>query len=250
MKFLSLFPVVILSLTFPIGPRSADAPSVSARVQENFEKRLSAFAELKPQAEPKVAYAILLDNSGSMRRQIDVVLNLGKGIVEQTQARGPISVFTFKPQKDKRNLSVASDIQWSDDKNLLDRYIDSIFVIGGQTTLIDAVDAMAEQLNAKVDLNKDAFAEKVIFLVTDGEDRTSHTSEKELIAKLKASGIKVYAIGLVTELDKDRGVIRQPTRGKSETFLKKITKESGGRVVFPESGKVNVEETLNELYPK
>jgi hypothetical protein len=204
------------------------------------------------QAEQKTAYGILIDNTGSMRSQFDLVVRLSKGIVEQTHQRGPISLFPFKTQGSKSNpvAVVSSDIGWSQDKTILYKYIDSIFVVPGQTTLMDGINAIAEKLNTKVSVDKDALAAKIIFLITDGEDRFSKISEKELIKALKESGVKVYAIGLVKELDNEGGLIRKAPRERAVAFLEKLTKGTGGRVVFSKSKKVDVDTLLNELFTK
>ncbi len=202
------------------------------------------------QTEKKAAYSVLIDNTGSMRSQFDLVIRLSKGIVEQTYQRGPISLFPFKSQGDKNKAVVSSDIEWSEDKTILDKYIDSIFVVPGQTNLMDGIHVIAVKLNAKVDVDKDAFEVKIIFLITDGEDRFSKISEKELIKTLKESGIKVFAIGLVNELDNESGLIRKAPRDLAVTFLEKVTKETGGRAVFPKSKKVDVGVLLDELFTK
>lgn len=118
------------------------------------------------------------------------------------------------------------------DKNLLENYIDNLFVVPGQTTLMDAIGLAAEQVNAKARLDNVAFRDKVLFLATDGEDRGSKINEDQLIKILKKNGIKVYAIGLVKELDKEGGLIRKSPREKSKGFLEKITKETGGALCF------------------
>lgn len=53
---------------------------------------------------------------------------------------------------------------------------------------------------------------KVLILITDGEDRESKIKEKQLIAELKQNQIKVYAVGLVQELDEGSGLIRKSSR--------------------------------------
>ena len=202
--------------------------------------------------ERKVAYGILIDNTGSLRTQFDQVVKLSKEIVGSTYQRGPISLFVFKTQGAKSSplAVVSSDIQWSQDQAILDKYIDSVFVVPGQTILMDGINAIAMQLNAKASLDKDAIADKVLFLITDGEDRSSKIGEKELIKTLKESGIKVYAVGLVRELDNEGALIRKSTRQKAVAFLERITKETGGRVVFSKSKNVDVDTLLNELLAK
>lgn len=200
------------------------------------------------QNERKIAYGILVDNTGSMRTQFSQVNMIGKGVVKQVHPNGPISIFNFITQGHKREplAVVKSGVEWSQDKNIIDRYIDSLSVVAGQTTLKDAIYSIAEGLNTKVNLDQDAYAGKVIILLTDGEDRVSKVKETELIQVLKESGIRVYAVGLVQELEIDGAFIRKSSRDKSINFLKKITKETGGRVIFPK-GQTNIDSLVKEL---
>lgn len=192
------------------------------------------------QNEKKVAYGIFLDNTGSMRSQFDQVTTLGKEVVRHVYQKGPVSIFNFTSPGEKRNpvAVVSSGIEGS--QVALESYIDDLYVLGGQTTLLDAIDSMAKELNARINSDKDAFANAVIILITDGEDRVSHLKEKDLIKELKASGTKVYGLGLVQELSGSK-------RDKAKDLLKNITNETGGRVVFPESRKLDVDKLVNEL---
>ncbi len=203
-----------------------------------------------PQTEQKAAYAILIDNTGSMRSQFDLVNQISKRIVDQTYQRGPISLYAFKTQGRESNAAatVSSEFGWSQDKSSLENYIDSIFVIPGGTTLRDAVRAMAEQLNAKVAAATEPHA-KIIVLITDGEDRVSEIGEKKLITALKENGIKVYAIGLISELDNQGGLLRGASRDRAVGFLEKVTKETGGKVLLLKSKKIDVE-GMNDLLAK
>src|SRR5687768_9285823 len=100
------------------------------------------------QAGKPVAYSILMDNTGSLRSQFIQVADLSKGIVERIYQQGPISLFVFKTQG-KKNMpfaQVSSDIKWSQDKNLLHQYIDTVYVVPGQTGLMDGIAAIAAEL--------------------------------------------------------------------------------------------------------
>ena len=201
----------------------------------------SAFAQ-----DAKASYAILIDNTGSLRSQFSVVLMIGRSLVELTHQRASISLFHFKSEGDGRDrlAVVTSGTGWTQDKTLLHHYINSLYVVPGQTTLMDAINSIAQQLNARTGPDKDA--EKIIFIVSDGEDRVSKTKEKQLIKTLKESGIKVYAVGLVDELRPDGFPIRSQ-KGSATAFLKKITKETGGRVVFPTPKQTDIDALLREL---
>jgi hypothetical protein len=145
----------------------------------------------------------------------------------------------------------------------LNNYIDGVQAVQGHTALIDAVQVMAKELNAKADTDKESFGDKIIILITDGEDRIRWAKsvvrsrrddddarrkvERQLVKSLKESGVKVYAVGFTSELDADGGLTGKSDRETAETFLKKITKETGGRVIFFKPDKTEIENVLNEL---
>lgn len=204
------------------------------------------------QGEKKIAYGILIDNTGSMRSQLNEVLMIAKGIIEQAHPRGPISLFNFETQTDKKKslALVTSGTEWSQDDYLMDSYIDALFVVPGQTVLLDSINSIADRLDAKTASAGDAFGGKVIFLITDGEERESKIKEKQLVERLKKSGIKVYAVGLVNELGNRSGIISKSSRSDAVKLLEKIAAETGGRAVFPNSKETDVGGLLKELFAK
>ncbi len=160
------------------------------------------------QSEKKAAYSILLDNTGTLRPQFGNVQILGKAIVQSASQHGVISLFNFETSNDSKKpfAVVASGTGWSQDKNALGKYIDGVTIVGGQTTLFDAIRSIAKATETKA--NSEKLAEKIIVLVTDGEDRASEVTEKQLIKELKENGVKIYAIGLIQELDSSTGFLR------------------------------------------
>ena len=189
------------------------------------------------QENKKLEYAILIDNTGSMRSQFDLVLRLGKAVNHQVHDHGPVSIFSFRGEGIGRGSRavLTPQIERTQDEDLIDRTIESSYVEGGQTTLLDAVESMAERLNQPL-----AATDKVIILITDGEDRVSEKNRKEVIAKLKENKTSVYAIGLVEQLEASK-------RSKATDLLKLLTKETGGRVIFPKSNQLEIDNLLNEL---
>ncbi|MCA1602191.1 MAG: VWA domain-containing protein [Acidobacteria bacterium] len=142
----------------------------------------------------------------------------------------------------------AAGLDWSQDKTTLNNYIDSLSIVTGQTALFDAVESTAAAFGVKIDAVKVAPENRVLILITDGDDRIqrrapgiSQSSQDQedrwrkardqVIKKLKGMGITVYAIGLTRELEAD-GLIRVSARDKAETFLSKLAKQTGGRAVI------------------
>ena len=209
-KLLQLITVILLLLT----------TSVICAAQEN----------------KKIAYGILLDDTGSMRSQLEMVKEIGRGVVHQVHDHGPVSLFDFASQGlGRASRAVPTPrIEATQDEQLLNRTINNLYVQGGQTTLLDAIEFIGDSLDQESpDTNK------VIILITDGEERSSKINQKQLIQKLKEHKTSVFAIGLVQQLDK--------SRSKAVDLLKLITKETGGRVVFPKPDRQDLQSLLAEL---
>jgi len=198
---------------------------------------LFASAICVSQDDKKPEYGLLIDNTGSMRAQFDSVLQLSKSIVHQVSKHGPVSLFSFESALTRRDgrAKPTARIERTQDEELLNRAIENVYVQGGQTTLFDAIEMMAERLS-----KPGPEADKFVVLITDGEERASKTNQKEVIQKLKDLKIKVYAIGLVQDLEPDK-------RAKASDLLKLICRETGGRAVVVEPGNVKVQSVITDL---
>lgn len=189
------------------------------------------------QVQKKISYALFLDNSGSMRSQFDQVTAIGKAVMMQVRSRGPVSVFDFTTQgrlKEARAV-LTRRIEPTQDQNMLEQAIEDLYVVGGQTTLLDAISA----INDGFDQTADDSCEQIIILITDGEDRKSQISSATLIQKLKQSKTRIYAVGMVGALK---------SRSKAEGLLKNVTKETGGRVVFANSSQSDLPRLISDLF--
>ena len=201
---------------------------------------LTAFAQ-----NAKPTYAVLIDNTGSLRTQFPYVVALSDAIIKRTCQRGSISLFNFKTSRDERGpvAVVTSGPQSAQELRLLEQYLTELFVVPGQTSLKDAISSIARQLNSRTNQMR---GEEIIILITDGEDRVSKTKEDELLKDLKSSGTKVYAVGLTSELENADSLLQKSKRQKSAAFLKKLTSQTGGRVVFA-SSKNDIDSVLDTL---
>ena len=195
-------------------------------------------------------YGILLDNTGSMRQQLSREIDVAKEIVKNVSDRASISIFQFQSNVNNHTSVFTNGIEASDDPKVLEKHLDQIVTVSGQTTLLDAIKLSAERLGNSVN------SEKVLIIISDGEDRVSSTKVEDLISELKRIGIKVYAVGLIDELsndsswpfDKSAKIYDASTgkevdksiftndknsKKKAKDFLEKIAKETGGKVIFP-----------------
>jgi Ca-activated chloride channel family protein len=187
------------------------------------------------QEEVPISYGIAIDRSASLRNQINKVIEAGQTIVSSNKPGDETFVISFI-SSDK--ITLESD--FSADKNLLKETLDNFFVEGGQTAVIDGVFLAAEK-SAKYKKG-DPLSDKrrrALIVVTDGEDRDSKYTEKELYDFLREEDVQIYIIGFVNELDSEKGFIRGSKRDKAVSLINRIATESGGNAYFPTS--------LNEL---
>lgn len=114
-------------------------------------------------------------------------------------------------------------------------------------------------MNAKINAEPGALENKVLILITDGEHRIEmlgssdaedddrKARQSKLLKTLKTSGIKVFAIGLLEDLNPHSGRYRTTTRERAESFLKTITKQTGGQVVFATRKKFDAAQIVAQL---
>jgi uncharacterized protein with von Willebrand factor type A (vWA) domain len=215
------------------------APWKMRRFLLSFLLILAFSALCQAQEKKKVAYAVFVDNSGSMRTQFEKLIRISQAVVHQIHKHGPVSIFDFHSQgrvQESRAVAIAR-IEQVQDWDLLEQCLDDLYIEGGQTTLLDAIQVMAEHLGEKA--AGPNFSERVIILITDGEERKSAVRQKQLMQKLTELKIRVYAIGLVDDLGSQRS--------KAVDFLRDVTRETGGRAVFPKYDREDLQGLLTEL---
>lgn len=179
--------------------------------------------------EVPISYGMAVDNSGSMRSQIDKVIEAGKILVDTNRPGDETLIIRFI---DSDKIEMMQD--FTADKERLSDSLDSMYIEGGQTAIIDAVYLAAERIAAykKGDDLSDR-RRRALIVVTDGEDRNSVYKLDQLFVKLREEDVQIFVIGFVNELDKDSGIIRKSTKDKAVDLINRLAKETGGRAFFP-----------------
>jgi Ca-activated chloride channel homolog len=158
-------------------------------------------------------YGIVVDNSGSMRMQLENMIELVKDIIDLNQPGDEAFLVRFI-SSDKVILVE----ELTSEKDAIYEAADGMFAEGGQTAILDAVSFSAKYLDEKT--AAEASPAKALLLITDGDERGSATRIEQLTAQLKQSNIRVFAIGI--------------SDMKVETkTLDKLTKGTGGRTFLP-----------------
>ena len=176
-------------------------------------------------------YALVVDNSGSLRPQLDKVIEAGKVFVNANRPDDETMIIRFVG-RDKIEI----EQQFTANKTDLNDALDNLFVEGGQTAVIDAVYLAVENVDEYERSKKaDDRKRRALILVTDGEDRNSYYNEKQLMELLRESEVQIYVIGFIDDLSKEGGFIGKSPQGKAKAFLERIAGETGGRAYFPSS---------------
>jgi len=196
-----------------------------------FEDRVKQPIEFFSQSEVPTNYALVIDNSGSLRFQLEKVIEASKTIVGTNRAGDKTGVIRFV-SSDK--IEILQD--FTGDKVDLNDALDNMYIEGGRTAIIDAVYLAAEKVD-EYDRSRSAVDRKrrALILVSDGEDRSSYYKEPQLFKLLREADVQIYTIGFVEDLDSGGSFIRKSPQKKAKKFLTRLSTETGGKAYFPKS---------------
>ena len=176
-----------------------------------------------------ITYGLVVDNSGSLRSQLEQVINASKTIVNSNKPGDETFVVRFI---DSEKIEELQDFT-ADSEALIDA-LDRMYIDGGQTAVVDAVMLTAEKLakHKKGDALGDR-RRRALILVTDGEDRSSVYNQEMLFDRLREEAVQIYVIGFTNELSADGNFIRKSPKDKAVKLLNRLATETGGRAFFP-----------------
>jgi Ca-activated chloride channel family protein len=180
--------------------------------------------------EVPVIYGLAVDTSGSLRPQFNQVIDAAKTIINSNK-KGDETFLERFISSDK--IETIQDFTPSKDA-LLDG-LDTLYIEGGQTAVIDGVYLAAEHVADYKKGGDDDRRRRALIVVTDGEDRASYYPETELFKRLREEDVQIFVIGFVNELEADKGLIRKSPRDKAVGLINRLASETGGRAFFPQS---------------
>jgi Ca-activated chloride channel homolog len=208
------------------GRAVADVKREDLRVYEDgIEQPIAYFAK----EEQPVSYGLVVDNSGSMRTQIGYVVASAKLVVDSNASEDEAFIVRFVSSD---NIKVMQE--FTSDRNALFKALESMYVQGGQTAVVDAVYLSAQYLLKSGKAADGRPRRQALVLISDGEDRASYYKAEDLFKLLKQSDIQVFCIGLTAALGKESGFISKSKRDLASDLLKRLASETGGRVFFAE----------------
>lgn len=185
-----------------------------------------------------LVYCLALDTSGSMRPVFELAIGVSKSLVQASLPTDEVLLVRFV-SSDK----IETVQEFMSDKIILTRSIDSLYLEGGQSAVLDAAYLSAQRVAQHK--FEDRILRRMIILITDGEDRASYYSMDELLKLLRKVDVQVFAIGL--NKDNKQNAPLNENRPKSRTqLLTTLASETGGRVFFPRSV-TELEIAVNEM---
>lgn len=176
-------------------------------------------------------YGIVVDNSGSLRSQLEKVIEAGKVLVNMNRQDDQTLIIRFV---DSKKIEILQE--FTSNKTDLNDALENMYIEGGQTAITDAVYLAVESIDQhQASTRNEDRKRRALILVTDGEDRSSFYNEKQLFDLLRESEVQIYVVGFVDELSKDGGFISKSPQAKARAFLERMATESGGKAYFPSS---------------
>ena len=180
--------------------------------------------------EVPISYGLAVDTSGSLRTQLTSVIDAGKTIVNANKPGDETFLIRFI-SSDK--IETVQD--FTANKDALIDGLDSLYVEGGQTAVVDAVYLSAEHVSEYKKGDENDRRRRALIIITDGEDRNSFYKQEQLFSRLREEDVQIFVIGFIGELDNEAGFIRKSSRDKAVNLINRLASETGGRAFFPQS---------------
>jgi Ca-activated chloride channel family protein len=180
--------------------------------------------------EVPIIYGLAIDNSGSLRSQLQSVIDSAKAIIGSNK-RGDETFIERFISSDK--IETIQD--FTADKELLLDGLENLYVEGGQTAVIDGIYLAAEHVAQYKKSDQNDRRRRALIVITDGEDRNSFYKQDQLFARLREEDVQIYVIGFVRELETEAAFIRKSPQEKAVNLINRLATETGGRAFFPES---------------
>jgi Ca-activated chloride channel homolog len=162
---------------------------------------------------------LVVDNTGSMRSQLDTVISAGATFVGNMRPQDEVFILRFVG-RDK--IEIVQEL--TADKQRLNNALGNLFVEGGQSAVIDALYLSANEI-AKHE-KADKTSRNALILISDGEDRDSFYNQKQLLELFKGSDTQIFTVGLIG------GVQEGKPKSMVKNFINQLALKTGGAAFF------------------
>jgi VWFA-related protein len=193
--------------------KGAFAPDLRRHDFEVYEDGVRQTIRVFRHDDMPVTVGLVVDHSGSMRRNLAEVMSAARTFVQSSSPRDEMFVVNFNEYV---SLGLPGGLHFTDRSDLLERAISSRPAIG-MTALYDAVVKALERLQ------DGALEKKALIVFSDGGDNASSHSLAEVLKQAEESSALVYTIGIPDEDDRDW----------NPQVLRSLARATGGEAFFP-----------------
>ncbi len=160
-----------------------------------------------------VAVGIVVDQSSSMADMRRLVIAAALAFSKVSNPDDEMFVVDFGGTP---RLSLPADKPFTGNADELEAAL-SRFTPAGSTALYDAIGV------GLAHLEKAAISRRVLLIISDGGDNSSHASLPGILSWAKKEGVALYSVGLFNDADSDR----------NPRILKELSEATGGKAFFP-----------------
>lgn len=182
-----------------------------------------------PQSRLPLRLGLLIDTSESVQDRVTFEKRAAEKFIERVLNKDSDLAFV---EGFRDEVTVTQD--FTRDPVKLARGVEQLTTGGSGTGIFDAVFLACWKLAAYPDQGRTA---RVLVVVTDGEDNSSHRSLKQAIEEAEAAGVTVYTLSTAERADDDTDANR---------ILKLLAERTGGEAFFPGNLR-SLDRSLNEL---
>jgi Ca-activated chloride channel homolog len=201
--------------------------------EDGVEQKITYFAK-----KTSANVGFVVDNTGSMRTQLEIILDTGNLVAANLSDTDSAFVVRFV---DSSKITVEQD--WTSNKMLLKRAFAGMYVEGGASAVADAVYLAAEKLNEK---KKDETTKNIIVLISDCDDRDSFYKQKQVIEILKKSNVQVLVLAFFDALTPEY-TISANSKQNAQNLANIFAVETNGSVFLLKYSKKDKEQLIDTI---
>ena len=207
----------LVPLNVTVSDRAGRA--MTALKKENFkvyENGIEQSVSFFSAEEAPTSWGLVLDRSGSMMGMIEDVYRAALHIIDEGTEQDEMFIVTFN-----KRTEIVQD--FTSDRHGLENSILGLRA-DGETALYDAVAFALDHIEGG------KHKKRVLMVLTDGEDNSSHLKFRKLVERSEEEGVLIYTVGMFEEMS--RMSLRMGRSG-SRSELEKLAEVTGARAHFP-----------------